>query len=167
MQRLTQNQGAPSLQPAPPQSTLHKRSVTAASSPHCCSHDTCPDKHLHPHQSTPISTTDPTWNTRTRPQHNLLLFCGDEPNCSGLLCRRCRVYKLKYRICYLNGGHRVVLWLWELYSYRQNTTILLLNCSPIGPSWGQHSEIWGTVSTYRLLWDPILPTGCTQNSLKL
>jgi len=68
----------------------------------------------------------------------------------------------KDRLRYLNGGHGVVLWVSEnnrkLWSYR---TILLLYCGLIGPSWGQHSEIWGIVSAYHVLWDRILLTGCT------
>ena len=31
----------------------------------------------------------------------------------------------------------------------------------IRPSAGQHSAIWGTISTYHVLWDHILLTGCT------
>ena len=94
-------------------SITHKWPATATSSPHCRSNRTgttrvLPDKRLHPPSvSSNIHNRSyhrSTWNTRTRPQHNLLLFCGDEPNCSGLLCRRFGVRKPKDRICYLNRG---------------------------------------------------------------
>jgi len=31
----------------------------------------------------------------------------------------------------------------------------------IRPSSGQNLEIWGTISAYHVLWDPILLTRCT------
>jgi len=57
-----------------------------------------------------------------------------------------------------------------LQSYRQNT-ITVYKCQYfivatyfglIRPSSCQRSEIWGTISAYHVLWDPILLTRCKQ-----
>jgi len=50
----------------------------------------------------------------------------------------------------------------EDLSVISGTSFIVATCfGLIRPSSGQHSEMWGTISAYYVLWNPILLTRCT------